>query len=50
MKAPNVLNIDTGATIYGKLSEIKLDTIKVFQTDVAGEMYPNEQGQNNNEV
>lgn len=46
MNAANVWNIDTGATFYGKLSAMNIDTKEVFQSDVVSTLYPNEMGRN----
>jgi serine/threonine protein phosphatase 1 len=46
MNAANVWNVDTGATFYGKLSAMNIDTKEVFQSDVVSTLYPNEMGRN----
>jgi len=46
MNGANVWNIDTGATFYGKLSAMNIDTKEVFQSDVVSRLYPNEMGRN----
>ncbi|WP_111307938.1 metallophosphoesterase family protein [Confluentibacter sediminis] len=46
MNAANVWNVDTGATFYGKLSGMNIDTKDFFQSDVVRTLYPNEMGRN----
>lgn len=46
MHAANVWNIDTGATFYGKLTAMNIDTKEFFQSDVVKTLYPNEMGRN----
>ena len=46
MNAANVWNVDTGATFYGKLSGMNIDTKDFFQSDVVRTLYPNETGRN----
>ena len=46
MNAANIWNIDTGATFYGRLSAINIDTKEIFQSDVVKDLYPNEKGRN----
>ncbi|WP_100614177.1 metallophosphoesterase family protein [Confluentibacter citreus] len=46
MHAANVWNIDTGATFYGKLTGMNIDTKVFFQSDVVKTLYPNEMGRN----
>lgn len=46
MHAANVWNIDTGATFYGKLSAMDIDTKEFFQSDIVRTLYPNEMGRN----
>lgn len=46
MHAANVWNVDTGATFYGKLSAMNIDTKEIFQSDVVRTLYPNEMGRN----
>lgn len=48
MHAANVWNVDTGATFFGKLSAMNIDTKEVFQSDVVRTLYPNEKGRNQN--
>lgn len=46
MQAANVWNIDTGATFFGKLTAINIDTKAFVQSDIVKELYPNEMGRN----
>lgn len=46
MHAANIWNIDTGATFYGKLTSMNIDTKVYFQSDVVKTLYPNEMGRN----
>ncbi len=46
MHAANVWNVDTGATFYGKLSGMNIDTKVFFQSDVVRTLYPDEMGRN----
>lgn len=46
MNAANVWNVDTGATFYGKLTGMNIDTKAFFQSDVVRTLYPNETGRN----
>ena len=48
MHAANVWNIDTGATFYGKLTGMNIDTKAFYQSDVVRTLYPNEKGRNKN--
>jgi serine/threonine protein phosphatase 1 len=48
MHAANVWNIDTGATFYGKLTGMNIDTKAFYQSDVVRTLYPNEKAINKN--
>lgn len=41
--ADKVVNLDTGAGWSGKLTIMNVDTLEYFQSDLATELYPNEQ-------
>ena len=46
MRAINILNVDTGAAFYGKLSAVDIDSKEVFQSETLMELYPDEKGRN----
>jgi len=46
MHAANVWNIDTGATFFGKLTAMNVDTKDFVQSDIVKDLYPNEMGRN----
>ena len=44
VQASNVWNIDQGAGWEGKLTLMNIDTKEYWQSDMVGELYPNEKG------
>lgn len=46
MQAANVWNVDTGATFYGKLTGMNIDTKAFVQSNIVKDLYPNEMGRN----
>lgn len=46
MFADKVINVDTGAGFWGKLTLMNVDTLQYFQSDLVKDMYPEELGRN----
>lgn len=47
VNAANLWNLDTGAAFTGKLSIIEIATKQIWQSDTLQDLYPDEQGRNN---
>lgn len=46
IRACNVINMDTGAGFYGRLSAMNIDSYEILQSDVVKDLYPKNKGRN----